>query len=524
MLDRSLQNCEIVSNINMERKEDFEFLCNHIVLCIRTNNKPNRLYTNFVNTHTGNIKQKEKVDEREAPLRHAGFPEKEGHLANGQRDAINNLNFMKSGEFFSVKYANTDIKLSTIKSMVFNNLIQSALGSGPAPITVYAGNDETIKDLLAYMNMQDEGNTLCKRWLEGINTIATYVNDKYDAREFQAITKDGKGFITKKDEMVAIDDMKQKFMYNCFLLFDRNFTDLTTCRDLLQTRLVLLEDAKKRIIEASQNLNFDKSPQELKRKLDEDISKFTDRQNKLNARLNEWKEYFNSLPKGLKFLVKKKIQEKFEGFVQDEEKDIFSSDSTYEDVEKHYNDKIQTVKNGLDDYKKDKKYAFDVLDALDALKNLGIDIENKLTSLTLDEVNEILDSTVRYHQVWYALHYYECRWLMGEYSLKDVYKHLVTKDVIERRYRRLSMITPLLVMNFEDVPYNFFAYVSEDKPISPITDFMDLLILDNADTIPAGVGANVFFLAKQAVVFGKEEKLNDSVFDVSSKSCIVNID
>jgi hypothetical protein len=104
------------------------------------------------------------------------------------RDAINNLNFMKSGEFFSVKYANTDIKLSTIKSMVFNNLIQSALGSGPAPITVYAGNDETIKDLLAYMNMQDEGNTLCKRWLEGINTIATYVNDKYDAREFQAIT------------------------------------------------------------------------------------------------------------------------------------------------------------------------------------------------------------------------------------------------------------------------------------------------------------------------------------------------
>ena len=194
-----------------------------------------------------------------------------------------------------------------------------------------------------------------------------------------------------------------------------------------------------------------------------------------------------------------------------------------EDVEKHYNDKIQTVKNGLDDYKKDKKYAFDVLDALDALKNLGIDIENKLTSLTLDE-NGFLTAQSAIIRYEYALHYYECRWLMGEYSLKDVYKHLVTKDVIERRYRRLSMITPLLVMNFEDVPYNFFAYVSEDKPISPITDFMDLLILDNADTIPAGVGANVFFLAKQAVVFGKEEKLNDSVFDVSSKSCIVNID
>ena len=98
MLDRSLQNCEIVSNINMERKEDFEFLCNHIVLCIRTNNKPNRLYTNFVNTHTGNIKQGE--GGRGNPIEACRFPEKEGHLANGQRDAINNLNFYEKRRVF----------------------------------------------------------------------------------------------------------------------------------------------------------------------------------------------------------------------------------------------------------------------------------------------------------------------------------------------------------------------------------------------------------------------------------------
>ncbi len=524
MLDRSLNNCEIVSNVNMERKEDFEFLCNHIVLCIKTNNKPNRLYTNFVNTQMGNVKQKEKVDEKEAPMRHAGFPEKDGFLSDGQRNVINNLNFMKNGEFFSVKYSNTKAKLSTIKTMVLNNLIQSALESGPAPITVYAGSEETIKELLAYMNMQDEKETLCKRWLEGINSLATYVNDNYSSNEFLAITKDGKGFISKKDEMVAIDDMKQKFMYYCFLLFNRNFTDLTTCRDMLQTRLVLLEDAKKRIIEASQNLNFAKSPQELKQKLEEDISKFAEKERQLENRLNEWKEYFHTLPKGLKFLIRKKIQEKFESFVQEEERNIFTPDSSYDDVEKHYNDKIQNVKNEIEDYKKNNKYAFDVFDALEALKNLGVDLEERLTSLNLDNVIKILDSTVRYYQVWYALHYYECRWLMGEYSFKDVYKHDVTKDVMERRYRRLSMITPLLVMKFEDVPYNFYAYVSEDKPISPITDFMDLLIVDNADNIPAAVGANVFFLSKQAVVFGKEEQSNESLFDVSGKSCIANLD
>jgi hypothetical protein len=53
---------------------------------------------------------------------------------------------------------------------------------------------------------------------------------------------------------------------------------------------------------------------------------------------------------------------------------------------------------------------------------------------------------------------------------------------------------------------------------------MDLLIVDNADNIPAAVGANVFFLSKQAVVFGKEEQSNESLFDVSGKSCIANLD
>lgn len=523
MLDRSLQNCEIVSSSNMERKEDFEFLGNHIVLCIKTNNKPNRLYTNFVNTQMGNIKEKEKVDEKDAPKRHAGYPEKSGHLEDGQRQAVSNLNFMKTGEFFSVRYNNTDKKHITIATMVFNNLIQSALGSGPVPITIYASSNDKIFDILTYLNKTDDNDILCRRWVEGVNSIATYVNDNYDGKEFQAIKKDGKGFITRKDDMDAMEDLKQKFMYHCYLLFNRTFTDLTTCKDMIQTRLVLLEDAKRRLIEASQNLNTDKSPQELKKEIDEEVKKYADKEKEIDTRLSEWKEYFNTLPKGIKFLVKKKIQESFDAFAKDEEKKIFTYESTYSDVEKHFTDEIQSVRNELDEYRIIKKHAFDVFEVFDSLKNLGLNLEEKITSLKCDEVNKVLDSTIRYRQAWYAIHYYECRWLMGEHSLKDVHKHLGTRDVIERRYRRLSMITPLLVMNFEDVPYNFFAYVSEDKPISPVNDLIDLLIVDNADSIPSGVGANVMFLARQAVVFGSKDGSYDSLFDTAAKSCIVDI-
>ena len=124
---------------------------------------------------------------------------------------------------------------------------------------------------------------------------------------------------------MAIDDMKQKFMYNCFLLLTEHRSDHMPRP--ASDKACPSGGCKERIIEASQNLNFDKCHRNLNGNLMK-IFQFTDRQNKLNARPMEG--IFQPLPKGLKFLVRKRFRE-LEGFVQDEE-DIFSSDSTYEDV------------------------------------------------------------------------------------------------------------------------------------------------------------------------------------------------
>lgn len=98
----------------------------------------------------------------------------------------------------------------------------------------------------------------------------------------------------------------------------------------------------------------------------------------------------------------------------------------------------------------------------------------------------------------------------------DSVKHSITKEAIEKRYHRLAMISPLLVSRFADIPYNLFAYVSDDKPIAPVYDFIDILIIDNADKISAGIAACTFYLAKKAIIIGKKDTDKESLLSQAS--------
>ena len=531
MLDRTLKNCDVVSSSNIGKKEDYLFLCNHIASCIKTNNKPNRLYINFVNTQLGESASKPTIDDIEGYKRHCGFPSYEGHLTDNERSALDQLNSLKTGEFFAIKSTDSNGKYKIIKSMVFNNYIYEALGDGPAPVIVYSGNDDSVKEILeSFKSLErtDSDNILYKHWIENVNSTATYINDEYTGKEYQHITKDGKGFMTKIDNIKTIEENKNKFMYNCFLVFNQSFNDLTTCKDTLHSRLYQLEDTKKRLIETLVKLKEKgislEYTTDLRKKLEDKIKSLKDEEDKLSSRLNEWKEYFDNLPKSFKFLMKKKIEERFNNFIKDDERDGITLDSSFEDVDRYYNNKITETQSRNKDLLNDEHLKLSIFELFDIFKKNGVDIEDRITSFELSEVNKVMDSTVRYHQIWYAIHYYECRWLMGEFSMKENFMHSITRDAINRRYRRLSMISPLLVMQFEDLPHNFYAYVSEDRPISPIHDFIDLLILDNAEGMQAGIGANAFYLAKQAVVIGTEEKEDDCLLKVAGQINLVNID
>lgn len=118
-------------------------------------------------------------------------------------------------------------------------------------------------------------------------------------------------------------------------------------------------------------------------------------------------------------------------------------------------------------------------------------------SLTLHSLNSLFDTNIRFYEFWLSVHYYECRWLAGEYTTnkKDLFKS--TGPVMRAKYRRLSMLTPCMVMTFFVLPSNFELY-----PNGYLYNFIDLLLVNEAGQVSPEIGAASFLLAKKALVVG----------------------
>lgn len=241
---------------------------------------------------------------------------------------------------------------------------------------------------------------------------------------YQHITKDGQGFITNADTLKKIEENKKLMIYNCYLVFDLSYPDITSCKDAIHTRLFQLDDTKSRILDVTHELkskgiklDLTKGINELRKESENIISEINTEIEKRANRLKEWKEYFNNEPKGLPFLIKKKIKERFNNFISEEERQFITEEMVYTDVEKLYNELIKQQEEKYSEELNEEKLKISFFDLLDIFKKNGVDIEDKIKVIDVDEINRIMDSTVRYHELWYAIHYFECRWLIGEFSL-----------------------------------------------------------------------------------------------------------
>lgn len=130
-----------------------------------------------------------------------------------------------------------------------------------------------------------------------------------------------------------------------------------------------------------------------------------------------------------------------------------------------------------------------------------------LSRLALDEVNDLIDTSVRYVEFWLAVHYYECVWLTG---IPLTEKQLPTNlyDVARRKLTRLAALTPCMVMTFYMLPKWFKVWKANENVISYLYNEIDLLIVDEAGQTSPEIAAPAFALAKRAVVVGDEQQIS----------------
>ncbi|USR79022.1 DEAD/DEAH box helicase [Arcanobacterium pinnipediorum] len=131
-------------------------------------------------------------------------------------------------------------------------------------------------------------------------------------------------------------------------------------------------------------------------------------------------------------------------------------------------------------------------------------------SRSLGELDEILDVTLRYHEFWLAVHYYEASWLLtaenNEFVPEEDRYQTIAK-VMEKYWPQACALTPCFVMTTYQVPKYFSLWTG--NRLYPLYSLSraDLLIVDEAGQIDTSIGASAFAFAKRAIVVGDERQL-----------------
>lgn len=125
--------------------------------------------------------------------------------------------------------------------------------------------------------------------------------------------------------------------------------------------------------------------------------------------------------------------------------------------------------------------------------------------LSLVELDQLLDVTLRHMAFQKAMRYWEGRWLIEAEGVQNGSINVRGgQQGMEARFRRWCMLTPCLIVTLHSLPRHFRALRKADNGFVHdfMFDFIDLLIIDEAGQVSPHIGAAAFALARRAVVVG----------------------
>ncbi|WP_290499558.1 DEAD/DEAH box helicase [Kocuria sp. UBA5001] len=126
---------------------------------------------------------------------------------------------------------------------------------------------------------------------------------------------------------------------------------------------------------------------------------------------------------------------------------------------------------------------------------------------TLEELDAVLDVTLRYAEFWLAVHHYEACWLLTEDFIPEDERFKNTATVMSTYWPQAAALTPCFVMTAYQVPRYFGLYSRSGEPARFDVGRIDLLIVDEAGQVDTPVGLPAFALARRALVVGDEKQL-----------------
>lgn len=456
---------------------------------------------------------------------HLGQMGGEYGLSNSQRESINNFNHLENGEILAIKGPPGTGKTTLIQSIVANEYVKRALQGDLPPLIVAAStNNQAVTNIIesfGKIKKRYEKSNLETRWIEKVHSFATYFPSKSKRKKakeknFQYTDSKGNFFVAEIETDENLKKSTEKFIVEAEKIFGKEEAEnsITIYKNKIHNRLIEIYKIQNELIDIVnffENKGIEKVEEYLKLQK-EKIEVIRNSKNEIEKRVDFWNSKYRELPAFWKILsfmskYKTKISNRLKIYLSENEKfedtilNINNIEEYYSKVIESKNEEIRKIKSDIEKVE-EKKAHYEK--KLIKLEEYGIAMSKIITDK--NEMDEWLDTNIRYMAFWLSVHYYEARWIEKENQLTEKQKGTNYENVIRMYYERLALITPCMVMTFYMLPRQFEVW--DGVKSGYLYNEIDLLIVDEAGQVSTEIAAASLSLAKKAVVVGDEYQIS----------------
>ena len=470
-------------------------------------------------------------------------------LAKAQRDALSHILSGTAGEILAVNGPPGTGKTTLVLSLVATLWAKAAIAGDLAPVIIAASanNQATSNVIDAFGKDFSEGaGPLSGRWLPGINSYGAYFpsqqeekksGDKYQTERFfqkienKTYLESAELYYTEKARQIyddqqalnisdIVDGLRQEL-----ISLSRQLSEVETYWNaylaVLEEHTRLLgSNAHERMVALAQSIQVCSETIGVLKKAQIAWSDYL-------ANESIWFSLFSWLPP-----VQKKRERLTRIFIRENFISLDSSSIDIDSVEDQFKLLLVDEDKKQQQYLSTQKIYNSTINLLahcretwlSCVKSFGL---THSETTTLQELDELLDTTVRFKIFRLTVHYWEGRWLLEVRDrLKEV-ENQKANGLKAKRYRwqRRMMVTPCIVSTLYMLPSHMSGKKWEgDNNFSDEYNynFIDLLIIDEGGLIPPELAGASLSLAKKAIVIGDTRQI-EPIQSLSSQVDIGNL-
>lgn len=460
---------------------------------------------------------------------HVGQMSDKFPLSFTQRQALFTILNDSNEKVFAVNGPPGTGKTTLLQSIVANSFVQAAIEGEDAPIILACStNNQAVTNIIdSFSKSESSLGELGLRWISDFEGFGTYLpNKSKTAEELKGVNyiQGDSGTFDKMDQTDYLPKAESEYLLHFLKYFKKAGHSIEECIEFLQTRI---KDLQHNLIETQsiwiEYLKADHLFKSGYQSLEVIRSYYSDEVisiGRIENEIGELSRYQNEI---LKYFKAESILRKIGCFFKiksslanrESELKIIVQDSpiSFDDVTFRAQSEILNYLTAQLHLLKSVRKAFEKW-----LKWIG---ENDLKSNPFKaEFYDHLDMNVRHQCFWFAVHYWEARWISATKFIENENKG---KQGRINYWKRKAMLTPCFVSTFFMAPRYFsYSFTAEDyddgKPIwqsIPLLELAELLIVDEAGQVTPEVGAATFSLAKQALVVGDVKQI-EPVWNITS--------